>query len=350
MKAAYGTEAAFFVCNNSSIIKSIIIEHSSNIKRATKLINELGQKEEPFLFIIDFDMKHPIVVPLSELNDDILYRINGKSNDQYLKSNQKDIDYTYEAYPKVDFDQQFKEVIRELKYGNSFLLNLAAKHKFHTDASLRDIYIAAEAKYKLLYKNKFVVFSPESFVQIKDGQISSFPMKGTIDASIPNAKKIILNDKKEKAEHNTIVDLIRNDLSIVAKNVKVKRFRYIDKIESKKSTLLQVSSEITGELPDDYMNNLGDIIFKLLPAGSISGAPKPKTVEIINRVEEYNRSYYTGVAGIFDGENLDTFVLIRYIENDDGKFYYRSGGGITAMSDQESEYQEMINKIYVPTA
>jgi para-aminobenzoate synthetase component 1 len=295
-------------------------------------------------------MKHPIVEPLSDINNDILYRINGKSNDQNLKSNQKDIDYTYEAYPKVDFDQQFQEVIRELKYGNSFLLNLAARHKFLTDANLRDIYIASEAKYKLLYKNKFVVFSPESFVQIKNGQISSFPMKGTIDASIPQAEQIILNDKKEKAEHNTIVDLIRNDLSIVAKNVKVKRFRYIDKIESKNSTLLQVSSEITGDLPDDYMESLGDIIFKLLPAGSISGAPKPKTLEIINRVEEYNRSYYTGVAGIFDGEHLDTFVLIRYIENDNGQFYYRSGGGITAMSDQESEYQEMINKIYVPTA
>ena len=131
-------------------------------------------------------MKHPIVKPLSDINDDILYRINGKSNDQYVKSNQKDIDidYTYEAYPKADFEQQFQEVKRELKYGNSFLLNLAAKHRFHTDASLRDIYFAAEAKYKLLYKNKFVVFSPESFVQIKNGQISSFPMKGTIDASI----------------------------------------------------------------------------------------------------------------------------------------------------------------------
>jgi len=295
-------------------------------------------------------MKHPIVEPLTDINDNILYRINGKSNDQYVKSNQKDIDYTYEAYSKADFEQQFQEVIRELKYGNSFLLNLAARHRFLTDAHLRDIYFAAEAKYKLLYKNKFVVFSPESFVQIKNGQISSFPMKGTIDASIPNAEQIILHDKKEKAEHNTIVDLIRNDLSIVAKNVKVKRFRYIDKIESKNSTLLQVSSEIIGDLPDNYMDHLGDIIFKLLPAGSISGAPKPKTVEIINRVEEYNRSYYTGVAGIFDGEHLDTFVLIRYIENDNGQFYYRSGGGITAMSDQESEYQEMINKIYVPTA
>ena len=114
--------------------------------------------------------------------------------------------------------------------------------------------------------------------------------------------------------------------------------------------MLQVSTEIEGTLPDNYKSTLGDIIFKLLPAGSICGAPKKKTVEIISAVEEYPRSYYTGVAGIFDGKNLDTFVMIRYIEKDGDEYYYRSGGGITARSDMENEYQEMVNKIYVPTA
>jgi len=299
--------------------------------------------------MIDFDMAEPVVIPLSELDGDILYDINGRKNYDSYASDIK-LDYSHIPYPKEKFSEQYDQVLSELNYGNTFLLNLAARHEFIIEANLKEIFLAAKAKYKLYYKNQFVVFSPESFVQIKDGRISSYPMKGTIDASIPNAEQILLNDAKEKAEHNTIVDLIRNDLSMVATEVKVNRFRYIDKIESAKSTLLQVSSEITGILPDDYHSILGDVLIKLLPAGSICGAPKKKTVEIIKQVEEQPRSYYTGVAGIYDGSSLDTFVMIRYIEDDDNKYYYRSGGGITAMSNKESEYQEMINKIYVPTA
>ncbi len=300
--------------------------------------------------MIDFDMQKPVVIPLSELEDDILYDINGLSNyDSYSDSDIK-LDYDHIAYPKGKFSKQFNKVLSELNYGNTFLLNLAARHEFITEASLKEIFLVAKAKYKLYYKNQFTVFSPESFVKIRDRIISSYPMKGTIDATIPRAEQIILADPKEKAEHNTIVDLIRNDLSMVATEVEVKRFRYIDVIESETSKLLQVSSEVTGFLPHDYNKQLGDILYKLLPAGSICGAPKKKTIEIINSVEEHRRSYYTGIAGIYDGQNLDSFVMIRYIENDNGTKYYRSGGGITAMSKMEDEYQEMINKIYVPTA
>ena len=174
-------------------------------------------------------------------------------------------------------------------------------------------------------------------------------MKGTIDATIHNARSIILENKKEKAEHNTIVDLIRNDLSIVSKNVKLEEYRYIDLIQTNNKDLLQVSSKITGELDNDYTNKIGSILFSLLPAGSISGAPKKKTVEIINESEIAVRGYYTGVGGYFDGKNLDSFVLIRFIEKEGDSFYFRSGGGITYMSKAEDEYQEVIQKIYVPT-
>ena len=175
-------------------------------------------------------------------------------------------------------------------------------------------------------------------------------MKGTIDADIDNAVQIILADEKEKAEHNTIVDLIRNDMSRYAKNVHVHRFRYIDKIETPEKNLLQVSSEVRGDLPENYHDILGDIIFSQLPAGSISGAPKHKTLDIIKEVEEGERSYYTGVAGFYDGKSLDSCVLIRYIEYDNGQLYYRSGGGITFMSKAEEEYKELLQKIYVPTS
>jgi para-aminobenzoate synthetase component 1 len=174
-------------------------------------------------------------------------------------------------------------------------------------------------------------------------------MKGTIDASIKHARDIIFSDQKEKAEHATIVDLLRNDISRVAKNVSVDRYRYIDVIKSDKYNLLQVSSEISGLLPDDYDKHLGDIITSLLPAGSVTGAPKQKTLEIISKVETYERGFYTGVAGFYDGEKLESCVLIRFIQHENGQFYYKSGGGVTFMSNAAKEYRELNEKIYVPS-
>jgi para-aminobenzoate synthetase component 1 len=173
-------------------------------------------------------------------------------------------------------------------------------------------------------------------------------MKGTIDASIPNAREKILNDEKELAEHTTIVDLIRNDLSIVSEYVDVEEFRFVEEISTNQKNLLQVSSRISGELPSIYHSRIGEIIFNLLPAGSISGAPKKRTVEIIKEAESYNRGYYTGVFGIFDGKNLDSAVMIRFIEKDNDRLIYKSGGGITFQSNPLLEYQELIDKVYLP--
>ncbi len=185
-------------------------------------------------------------------------------------------------------------------------------------------------------------------MKIEDQKIFSNPMKGTIDASILNAKQLILNDEKEAAEHATIVDLIRNDLSLVSENVEVINYRYMDEVKTNDATLLQVSSEIKGDLNDDYYQNLGTIFDQLLPAGSICGAPKKKTVEIILEAEKYHRNFYTGVFGVFDGENLDSAVMIRFIENNQGELFFKSGGGITAKSKAKAEYEELIQKVYVP--
>lgn len=199
-----------------------------------------------------------------------------------------------------------------------------------------------------MVKDSFTVFSPEIFVRIHQGRICSFPMKGTIDASIPDAAQLLINDPKEAAEHATIVDLIRNDLSMVANQVSVSRYRYIDTLRTNLGSILQTSSEIQGTLPDDYHAHLGDIIFKLLPAGSITGAPKKKTMQIIQEAETYDRGFYTGIMGYFDGENLDSAVMIRFVEQEGEKMYFKSGGGITCQSDVESEYNEMKQKVYVP--
>ena len=320
------------------------------IKESIEKINELGTKRIPFFFMIDFEMKKPIIYPLDELPDHIWYDLNGVSN---RKANEADsVFFRFEPNPvsKQEYTKAFAIVQGHLQYGNTFLLNLAFPSQVDTELSLEDVYHRSEAKYKLYLKDELVVFSPEIFVQIKDDYIYSYPMKGTIDAEAMGADLHILNDKKEIAEHSTIVDLIRNDLSMVAKEVRVTKFRYIDTIKTNVNKLHQVSSEIRGKLSSNFHDRLGSILFTLLPAGSISGAPKPKTLEIIREAELYDRGYYTGVFGIYDGETLDSGVMIRYIEQTaDGSLQYRSGGGITAMSNLETEYQELIDKIYVPT-
>ena len=173
-------------------------------------------------------------------------------------------------------------------------------------------------------------------------------MKGTLPADQPDARARLLADPKEEAEHYTIVDLLRNDLSLVAKRVRVDRFRYVEEIATHRGPLLQASSEISGELLPDWPDTLGEWFFRLLPAGSVSGAPKKKTVEIIREVEGQPRGFYTGVAGIFDGKTLDSTVLIRFIEQTADGLYFRSGGGITFQSDARAEYDELLAKIYVP--
>lgn len=327
---------------------------------AFKYMNELGKHNEPFLFILDFDVSKPLVLPLSELKNSskILFDINGQSNKtsaRFKTSPTLASSFFFDKKPVSyrDYKIKFDFIVKNIQYGNSFLVNLTQPTTIETNLSLLEIFQNSTAKYKLLVdteSDKFVVFSPEIFVKIDEhGLISSNPMKGTIDAAVDNAEIRLMNDAKEQAEHATIVDLIRNDLSQVASNVSVERYRYVDLVQTFDKTLLQVSSKIVGQLPSDFKEHLGDIFQKLLPAGSICGAPKKKTVEIIKAAEGYERGYYTGIVGIFDGQSVDSGVMIRFVEeNNESKLIFKSGGGITAMSDAESEYLEMIDKVYVP--
>ena len=316
--------------------------------KAIETMNKLGKDRIPFLFLIDYEMKMSVVMKLSDLSENILFKANEIRN--FSNEPERGSKLFLEKFP-ISHERYlfaFDKVMEHIKNGNTYLLNLTFPTKIKTNYTLEEIFYFSKAKYKLYFENKFVVFSPEKFIKIQDGKIYSFPMKGTIDASIGNAKEKLLNDEKEIAEHNTIVDLIRNDLSIVAKNVRVEKFRYIDEIKTSYKALLQTSSVICGELKENFNETIGDIIFSLLPAGSISGAPKKKTVEIIKEAENYPRNYFTGIFGIFDGKNIDSAVMIRFIENIDNELYFKSGGGITFMSNPESEYQEMIDKVYVP--
>lgn len=312
-------------------------------------MNEWAGAGIPFLFIIDFEQVKPLIFRLDEINPDyLLYDINGISNSDGQTRRVSPVKLARYPETYAEYLVKFNLVKKEIALGNSFLLNLTCSTPVDLNTTLQEIFHMSSARYKIWLNEEFVCFSPESFVIINNGKISSFPMKGTIDADIHDAERVILNDTKETAEHYTIVDLIRNDLSMVSKRVRVERFRYFDTINTNEKQLLQVSSEVCGELEDGYAASLGDIIFSLLPAGSVSGAPKKKTTEIIAAAEGISRGYYTGIAGLFDGRSLDSGVLIRFLEKRDDRYFYRSGGGITSFSDPLSEYNEMIDKIYVP--
>ncbi len=310
-------------------------------------MNVLGQRGEAFVFLVDFEGSHAQIFDPNE-SDKILWKANDNRNYAPQKHSANYFSWHIKPITFEDYLEGYEEIQKHIHNGDTYLLNYTQPTQVETDLSLSDIFYNSSARYKILLKDKFVCFSPEIFVQIKDGEIASYPMKGTIDATLPNSKELILNDSKELAEHNTIVDLIRNDLSLVAENVSVEKFRYLERIKTNQKDLWQVSSKITGDLPENYKENIGEIIFKMLPAGSICGAPKKKTVEIIKSAENYDRGYYTGIFGYFDGKDLDSCVLIRYIEKQNQQMVYKSGGGITFLSEAQNEYEELLKKVYIP--
>jgi para-aminobenzoate synthetase component 1 len=300
-------------------------------------INKLAENRIPFLLIVDFEMRMPVLFPLDELPPDIRFstpsidfpdgipgsreKSSFATSDEAVASPMR-FKFAAEPIPYTRYLSAFNLVREYALMGRTYLTNLTFPTRIRTRLSLGEIYTMSRAKYKLLYGDRFVVFSPEIFVQIRDGQIRSFPMKGTIDADITGARD----------------------------RVRVEKFRYIDTLVTSHKKLLQVSSVIAGQLPDNYLSSLGEIIFSMLPAGSVSGAPKAETLRIIREAEGSDRGYYTGIMGFFNGKDFDSAVMIRYIENRSGQLFYRSGGGITFLSDPEKEYRELIDKVYMPIA
>lgn len=320
-------------------------------QKAYKKINHWRENHIPFLVIIDFEGKFPVLLELSEAaKNGIYYDFRGVTN-AYAPPTPLPESILFEKTP-VDFGTYYKawyKVMKGIRHGDSYLLNLTFPTQIKTNLTLQQIFSNSKAPYRLLFKDKFTFFSPEPFIRVTEsGEISTYPMKGTINANIPDADEILLNDPKELAEHNTIVDLMRNDLNMHCRSMEVKRFRYLEKIKTHYGEIFQTSSEIVGS--DCPLTNefLGDILYFCLPAGSISGAPKISTLKLISEAEIEPRGYYTGICGIFDGRIFDSAVMIRFIEKKRGKFIFRSGGGITINSDAEKEYQEMIDKVYVP--
>jgi para-aminobenzoate synthetase component 1 len=311
-------------------------------------MNQFGADGEPFFFIIDFEMNHPEIYKLNSVPEGIKYSTPLYTNYNTLHLYNKVVSLEISPVSFSIYSKAFKNVQDNIRTGNSYLVNLTFPTSISSDLSLEEMFYSSIAKYKLIYFDNFIVFSPEIFVRIENGIIQSFPMKGTIDSSVIDAEAVLLGDEKEEAEHATIVDLIRNDMSKIAENVTVTKYRYIDRIKTLSGELLQVSSEIRGNITAVNEKRFGDIISAMLPAGSVTGAPKKETLRIIKESENYERGWYTGIFGVYDGKSFDSGVMIRFIEKRGENLFFKSGGGITSLSDTEKEYQELISKIYVP--
>ena len=312
-------------------------------------MDELSLQKVPFFFVIDFLMENVFIFSQEDLEGQkILVDFPNFKNVQPFTFETKEV--TWKSFPqsKEDYQKGFRIVQNHLKLGDSYLTNYTCETPIETNLFLEEIFYRSEAKYKVLFPENFTFFSPETFVEIKNQEIFTHPMKGTIEASVPNAIDELKNSVKEKAEHYTVVDLLRNDLSMVADWVKLDEFQRIDFLKTRNKNLYTMSSEISGKVKPEFQNKIGSLMKTLLPAGSILGAPKPKTLEIILEAETYERGFYTGVCGYFDGENLDSCVMIRFIQQNGENLTFRSGGGITHLSKLADEYQEMKNKIYVP--
>lgn len=188
--------------------------------------------------------------------------------------------------------------------------------------------------------------SPEMLVNVKDGVITTKPIAGTIrrgktEKEDVELEKILLNDSKERAEHTMLVDLGRNDVGRVSKfgTVSVEDFMHVERY----SKVMHIVSSVKGILRDDKTSL--DALMSVLPAGTLSGAPKVRAMEIIDELETTRRGLYGGTVGYigFDG-NIDTCIAIRTVLFKDNKAYIQAGGGIVADSVPENEYAESLNK------
>lgn len=311
-------------------------------------LNALSGNGMPCFFLVDFEGRHPRLWPLKTLSSsEVRFSFPGRPDVAPSRCGPP-VNLQAADLSEGEFLPAFQQVQAGLQRGDSFLANLTFPTPLTLHGDLADVYEQSAAKYRVLLTDRFVSFSPETFVTISpSGHIESRPMKGTA-ADSAAGRAFLLNSPKEIAEHATIVDLIRNDLSQVARGVRVTDYRYLRSVTTTAGGLVQTSSKVGGQLPADWRGRLGTILSTLLPAGSVTGAPKAATLRLIRAAEGSDRGYYCGIAGYFDGESVDTCVLIRFIEQGGDRYFFRSGGGITAQSDWQEELQELRSKVRIP--
>lgn len=245
------------------------------------------------------------------------------------------------------------EAKRRIREGDIFQVVLSNRLEAEMEGSLLDVYRVLRttnpSPYMFYFSGSDIEVagaSPETLVKLVDGVLHTFPLAGTRprgrtpeeDGSLENE---LLSDEKELAEHNMLVDLGRNDLGRISKfgTVEVERYMGIERF----SHVMHIGSTVRGEIRDD-MDAL-DAIEAVLPAGTLSGAPKLMACRIIDDLEDCKRGIYGGAIGYIDlSGNMDVCIGIRIAYRKNGKVFVRSGAGIVADSVPEREYAECINK------
>ncbi|MFN2927495.1 anthranilate synthase component I [Lachnospiraceae bacterium YH-ros2228] len=258
--------------------------------------------------------------------------------------------------PKLSLEE-FTEKVEKIKYhiheGDIFQLVFSNPMEARYEGSLLDTYRVLRttnpSPYMFYFSGDDVEIagsSPETLVKVSNGEIRTFPLAGTRprgrdEKEDQRLEKELLSDEKERAEHNMLVDLGRNDLGRLCKfgSVQVEKYMAIEKY----SHVMHIGSEVKGILREDKKPI--DAIDSVLPAGTLSGAPKFRAMELINELENDRRGIYGGAIGYVDFTgNLDVCIAIRLAYKRNGKVFVRSGAGIVADSIAKNEYKECQNK------
>jgi anthranilate synthase component 1 len=242
----------------------------------------------------------------------------------------------------------------EIRAGEAFQIVISQRFKTSVSADALDVYRALRLSnpspymYIFRFESGFDVVgsSPEALVKVTGREVMVHPIAGTRKRSASLEEDVrlgeeLLADPKERAEHLMLVDLGRNDVGRVCTpgTVEVIDFMHIERY----SHVMHIVSTVVGELAESAAPI--DALFSVFPAGTLSGAPKPRAMEIIERLEPTRRGLYGGAIGYFDFTgNIDTCIAIRTALIKDGSAYVQAGAGVVADSDPESEYQETLNK------
>ena len=325
----------------------------------------------------DFDlMFFDKVVAYDHLTQKISVIVNMKTYDveyQYKKAcddieniisiitEQKPLPKT-KSFDKVDFksnmtEEDFCEMVEKTKkyIYNGDVFQCVVSRRFETtyEGSLIDAYRVLRVTnpspymvYIMCDGNEIISTSPETLVRLKDGRLSTYPVAGSRPRGKNKAEddalvKDLLSDEKELAEHNMLVDLGRNDIGKISKINSVDVTAYM--VINKYSKIMHIASEVEGDIRDD--KDAFDAVESVLPAGTLSGAPKIRACEIIEELEQYPRGIYGGALGYIDfNGNLDVAIAIRMAVKKEDKVYVQAGAGIVADSVPHSEYIETYNK------
>lgn len=269
-----------------------------------------------------------------------------------IPKGRKTSDYRY-LFEEDEYKKKVEITKNHIKEGNIFQLVLSNRIEADYEGSLFDTYRTLRtlnpSPYMFYFSSGDIEMagaSPETLVKVTNGEVRTFPLAGTRPRGKDNEEdkkleKELLADEKELSEHNMLVDLGRNDLGKICKygSVKVEKYMEIQRY----SHVMHISSTVYGKIRDD--KDAVDAIEAVLPAGTLSGAPKIRACKIINKLENNKRGVYGGAIGYLDfSGNMDTCIAIRLAFKKNGKVFIRSGAGIVADSVPENEFKECINK------